>query len=81
MIEDLWNNWYLKKIVPLEKKLRDQIARSFEKDRRISKFFPGLFFDMTANEASGRGYESYLRFYDYSMAMQSKFVRFIIDRT
>ena len=80
VIEDLWNNWYLKKIVPLEKKLRDQIAISIEKDRRISKFFPGPFFDMTVNEVSGRGYESYLRFYDYSMEMQAKFVRFIIDR-
>ncbi len=80
VIEDYWNNWYLKKIVPLEKKLRDQIAISIEKDRRISKFFPGPFFDMTVNEVSGRGYESYLRFYDYSMEMQAKFVRFIIDR-
>ncbi len=81
VIEDLWENYYLKKIVPLEKKLRDMIARSIEKDRRISKFFPGLFFDMTANEVSGRGFESYMLFYDYSMAMQAKFVRFVIDRT
>jgi hypothetical protein len=81
VIEDLWKNYYLKKIVPMEKKLRDMIARSIEKDRSISKFFPGLFFDMTANEASGGGYESYLLFYDYSMQIQAKFIRFIIDRT
>jgi ABC-type transport system involved in multi-copper enzyme maturation permease subunit len=80
VIEDFWNNWYLKKIVPLEKKLRDMIAGSIEKDRKISKFFPGPFFDMTANEASGRGYTNYMRFYDYAVAMQTKFVRFIIDR-
>ena len=81
VIEYFWNNYYPKKIAPLEKKLRDMMASSIEKDRRISKFFPGLFFDMTANEASGRGYESYLRFYDYSMQLQSNFIRFIIDRT
>ncbi len=81
VIEDLWKNYYLEKIVPLQKKLMDMIARSIEKDRSISKFFPGLFFDMTANEASGGGYESYMLFYEYSMQMQAKFVRFIIDRT
>jgi hypothetical protein len=80
VIEDFWNNCYLKKIAPLEKKLRDMIAGGIEKERRISKFFPGPFFDMTANEVSGRGYTNYLRFYDYSREMQNKFVRFIIDR-
>ena len=79
-IEDFWNNYYLKKIAPMEKQLRDMIARSIARDRRLSKFFPGLFFDMTANEAAGRGYENYLRFYDYTMEMKAKFVRFIIDR-
>ncbi|UCH96496.1 MAG: hypothetical protein JSV88_06510, partial [Candidatus Aminicenantes bacterium] len=53
---------------------------SIEKDRSIAKFFPGPFFDMTANEVSGRGYTNYLGFYDYSIEMQDKFVRFIIDR-
>jgi hypothetical protein len=80
VIEDFWENYYPKKIAPLEKKLRDMIAGSIEKDRRISKFFPGLFFDMTAGEVSGRGYTNYMRFYDYSAEMQTKFVRFIIDR-
>jgi hypothetical protein len=80
VIEDFWTNYYLKKIVPLEKKLRDMIAGSIERERRISIFFPGPFFDMTANEVSGRGYTNYLLFYDYAMAMQIKFVRFIIDR-
>jgi hypothetical protein len=80
VIDDFWNNWYLKKIVPLEKKLRDMIAKAIEKDRRLSKFFPGPFFDMTANEVSGHGYESYMLFYDYTREMQKKFVRFVIDR-
>jgi hypothetical protein len=80
VIEYFWENYYLKKIAPLEKKLRDMIARSIEKDRSISKFFPGPFFDITANEVSGRGYTNYLRFYDYSIEMQTKFVRFNIDR-
>jgi hypothetical protein len=80
VVEDFWKNYYPKKIAPLEKKLREMIAGGIEKDRSISKFFPGLFFDMTANEASGRGYTNYLRFYDYTAEMQSKFVRFIIDR-
>lgn len=80
VIEDFWDNYYLKKIASKEKQLRDMIAGSIEKDRRISRFFPGLFFDMTANEVSGRGYENYLRFYDYTMEMKAKFVRFIIDR-
>ncbi len=80
VIEDFWNNWYLKKIAPLEKKLRDMIAKAIEKDRRLSKFFPGPFFDMTANEVSGHGYESYMLFYDYTREMQKKFVRFVIDR-
>ncbi|UCH92403.1 MAG: hypothetical protein JSV88_19190 [Candidatus Aminicenantes bacterium] len=81
VIEDFWKNYYPKKIAPLEKKLRDMIARSIEKDRSIAKFFPGPFFDMTGNEVSGRGYSNYLGFYDYSIEMQDKFVRFIIDRT
>jgi hypothetical protein len=80
VIEDFWANYYPKKIAPLEKKLRDMIAVSIEKDHKISKFFPGTFFDMTANEVSGRGYTNYLLFYDYAVAMQTKFVRFIIDR-
>lgn len=78
--EEFWNNYYLKKIVPIEKKLKDMIARAIEKDRKISKFFPGPFFDMTANEASGRGCTNYMLFYEYSDQMQKKFVRFIIDR-
>ena len=78
--EYFWTNYYPKKIAPLEEKLHDMIAGSIEKDRKISKFFPGPFFDMTANEASGRGYTNYMRFYDYSDEMQTKFVRFIIDR-
>jgi hypothetical protein len=55
-------------------------ARGIDKERSISKFFPGPFFDMTANEMSGRGHENFLRFYDYSMDMQAKFVRFNIER-
>lgn len=78
--EDFWNNYYLKKIVPIEKKLRDMIAGAIENDRKISKFFPGPFLDMTASEVSGRGCTNYMLFYEYSDEMQKKFVRFIIDR-
>lgn len=81
VIEDYWKNYYLKIIVPKERKLRDMLAAGIEKDRSWSKFSPGAFFTQTANEVSGRGYNNYLLFYDYSLEKHIQFVRFIIDRT
>ncbi len=81
VIEDYWKNYYLAVIVPKERKLRDMIAAAIEKDRKWSKFFPGAFFTLTADEISGRGYNNYLLFYDYALEMHIRFVRFIIDRT
>lgn len=81
VIEDYWKNYYLKNIVPKERKLRDMIAVGIEKDRSWSKWCPGAFFTQTANEVSGRGYNNYLLFYDYSLEKHIQFVRFIIDRT
>lgn len=81
VIEDYWKNYYLKIIVPKEKKLRDMIAAGIEKDRSWSKFSPGAFFTQTTDEVSGRGYNNYLLFYDYALEKHIQFVRFIIDRT
>ena len=81
IIEYYWKDYYLKIIVPKERKLRDMIAGGIEKDRSWSKWCSGAFFTQTANEVSGRGYNNYLLFYDYSLEKHIQFVRFIIDRT
>ena len=59
---------------------RDKIAEAVGDYWEISILSPATFYTMTCQELSGRGYKSYLEFYDYLLDMRRRFVRFWIDR-
>jgi len=79
IVEDYFDEDY-PKIAKVEKNLREEIARVTGKYSRISIFFPTAFYNLTALEVSSRGYENYLKFYDYIQKCQKAFVKFFIGR-
>ncbi|MCK5057073.1 MAG: hypothetical protein KAT34_10485 [Candidatus Aminicenantes bacterium] len=80
IIEDFWNNDY-RKIMALEEKQKNEIARIVDKYNRISLFTPITFYNLTTSELSTRGYGTFVDFYNYVKDLQVSFIRFIIDRT
>jgi hypothetical protein len=41
---------------------------------------PSTFYLSTANEISGKGYQNFIRFYQYIQNLKWKFIRFYIDK-
>jgi hypothetical protein len=79
LLESYWNTDY-KKIEALEEGLKGEISANIRRHRNLSLFIPTLFYQLSAQEVSSRGYGDFLAFYTYLQELKAKFVRFYIDR-
>jgi hypothetical protein len=79
VVEGYWNNEF-KNIEALEEQYKQQLTIVFNKNSTLSLLLPTTFYTLTAGEVSSRGYQNYLNFYSYLQQMQSKFLRFWLDR-
>lgn len=79
LVESAWNN-EIKKIQLLEKKMEREMQENIHGFQVISSSFPSTFYLSTGNEISGKGYENFIRFYEYIQHLKWKFVRYYIDK-
>ncbi|MCP5107291.1 MAG: hypothetical protein GY950_28145, partial [bacterium] len=79
MMERAWNN-ELQKIGALEKKLEREMEENVRGFQKLSLSFPSTFYLSAGNEISSKGYENFLRFFNYIQKLKKKFIRFIIDK-
>jgi len=79
IMENYWNTDY-KKSEALEEGLKGEISANIKRHRDVSLFIPTLFYQLSAQEVSSRGYGDFLAFYTYLQELKAKFVRFYIDR-
>lgn len=79
IVEGYWNDEY-KRMEALELNLKNEIARVIASQDDLSAYFPTTFYISTCNEASSRGYLSYLEFYGYLIRLRRELLRFWIDR-
>jgi len=79
VVKDYMDNYYpnIENEDTLEK---EKILKVIENYWDLFKYSPVTFYSMTCQELSGRGYTSYLNFYDYLLELRRKFVLFWIDR-
>lgn len=79
VIESFWNNDY-KIIEKNDYQFKEEFKKLIKLSNNLYNLLPSAFYLSTANEASGRGYQNFLDFYDYIQDLQRQFVRFWIDR-
>jgi hypothetical protein len=79
LAERYWSNEY-NKIVALEGKYKNDIAEIMQLDRKIAKWCPTTFYQMSCDELSSSGYLSYLEFYSYVQNLHRGFLRFYINK-
>ena len=79
LVESAWKNEF-KKLQVLEKKLETEMQKNIYRFQILSCFLPSTFYLSTANEISGKGYENFIRFYQYIQDLKWKFIRFYIDK-
>lgn len=79
VIEDYTNNYY-PLVSNLEHDFKVNLESTIRRESKLSIFFPTTYYSMVSSEVSSRGYENFLRFYNYAEEMQENFVYFWIDR-
>jgi len=79
IVEGYWKNDFIH-IIGREKALLAQKGLKVRRLKQATCFFPVNFYQFIATEAGSRGYENYLAFFSYTIDMNSRFVRFWIDR-
>ena len=79
LVESAWNNEF-KKIQALEKRLQNEMEANIHRYQTLSCFFPSTFYLSTGKEIGGKGYENFIRFYEYIQDLKWKFIRFYIDK-
>ncbi|MDQ1353991.1 MAG: hypothetical protein QG657_4300 [Acidobacteriota bacterium] len=79
LVESAWNNEF-KKLQALEKKLQNEMEANIRRYQTLSCFFPSTFYLSAGNEIGGKGYENFIRFYEYIQVLKWKFIIFYIDK-
>jgi ABC-type Na+ transport system ATPase subunit NatA len=77
--EDYWENFY-PRIEAIDIEVRNTIYSIIKKHREISKLLPTNNNLMVCDEASSRGYENFIEFFDYLVQLRRQFSRFWLDR-
>jgi hypothetical protein len=78
-IEKYWEKVY-PEVESCELRLKGEIEAGISSVQRSSAWFPTTFFLMTCDEVSSCGYINYISFFEYTIELMRKFVRFWIDR-
>ncbi len=68
-----------KEIQALEERLEKEMSQNIYRFQTLSSFFPSTFYLSVGNEISGKGYENFIRFFDYIRELKMQFVKFYID--
>jgi len=66
------------KILGLEKQLKKDMENSINHYQFLSALFPSTMFLSTSNEVSSKGYESFIRFFNYILDIKMRFVKFYL---
>ncbi|UCH97373.1 MAG: hypothetical protein JSV88_11120 [Candidatus Aminicenantes bacterium] len=64
----------------MESKHRQRIIEKIEKYRMISVFFPSSFYLTSTAEISGKGYNNYFAFYDFTKKKKREFIVFYFQK-
>lgn len=64
----------------MESKHRQRIMEKIEKYRLMSVFFPSSFYLTSTAEISGKGYNNYIAFYDFSKKKKREFIAFYFQK-
>ncbi len=75
LIESYWVNEF-KRIQGIEKKMRYELMRHYDKYRKISILIPTTFYRLVTAETSSQGYSNLFNFYDFVFNCQEKFIRY-----
>lgn len=76
--EDYWNK-EARENMALEEQLMAEISTVIDLVNRLASLTPTTFYQLTAMEASSRGFENYKAYYLFLMALQRRFLRFYIN--
>jgi ABC-type Na+ transport system ATPase subunit NatA len=77
--EDYWENFY-DNIEAIDIAVKNTISSIIKKYRDMSIIFPTTNYLMVSDEASSRGYENFIAFFDYLVQLRRQFSRFWLDR-
>lgn len=77
--EDYWENFY-PVIEAVDVEVKNAISSIVNKHREMSKLLPTNNYLMVCDEASSRGYENFIEFFEYLVQLRRKFSRFWLDR-
>lgn len=80
LAESYWKTEF-KRILELDRQLREKCIDHLWSYRKLSAFLPGAFYVSIAESVSGCGYENELEFSDFVYAFKSGFCRHFIDET
>jgi hypothetical protein len=78
VVENYWKKESLENMA-LEEQLLAEINSVIDKVNRLASLTPTTFYQITALEASSRGFENYKAYYLFLIKMQRGFLRFYID--
>ena len=79
LIENYWQR-EVKQIQASEKALERELEKNIRHYQGLSLFFPSTFYLSVGNEISSKGYENFIRFFDYIQALKTGFIRFYINK-
>jgi len=77
--EDYWENFY-PHMEAIDIEVKSAISSIVKKHREMSKLMPTNNYLMVSDEASSRGYENFIFFFEYLMKLRRNFLRFWFDR-
>lgn len=75
MAESYWENEF-SKIQAMEIGLASKVERNIRFFQKLSCLFPSTFYLSTSNEIGSKGYESFIRFFDYALNLKERFVKY-----
>jgi hypothetical protein len=79
LMESYWEK-EVREFREFEKKLEMEMRTNIRRFQNLSFLSPTSFYLSASNEISSKGYESFIRFFNYIQILKHKFVRFYINK-